>query len=270
MFGRACHLSCAKRDTAECCVPGSSMTLRSRCTASGQSSRNEAMELATLVSVRRLARQPRAVRVEPEVAARAAGVLRLQQHVAVVPPLAAELHGVIAHQLGDRRRDVPCLLRAIPRLARGEPQHRAGVAVHVDLGQAAGELVDVRARDADVGAGRQPVALRRGDVVVVVHAAANVHDHRVAEDARPVCRGADARVGASAGEPVVGGPAVLAEEARDRRPPGAGSSSDPTADSSRSSSSSASCRRHRSSSRGSATSDSCSGRAARRRCSVRE
>ena len=54
----------------------------------------------------------------------------------------------------------------------------------------------------------------RGDVVVVAHAAANVHDHRVAEHTRPVCRGAHARVGATAGEPSVCGPAVFAEEAR--------------------------------------------------------
>ncbi len=49
-FGRACHLSCTKRKTAECCVPGSSMALRSRVTPFGQSSRNDANELATPLS----------------------------------------------------------------------------------------------------------------------------------------------------------------------------------------------------------------------------
>ena len=49
-LGRACHLSCMKRNVAQCCVPGSSMTFRSRVTPFGQSSRNDANELATPVS----------------------------------------------------------------------------------------------------------------------------------------------------------------------------------------------------------------------------
>ena len=107
-----------------CFVPGSSMTFRSRCTTFGQSSRNDAIALATPLSVAGLARQAGARRIEGEAAARTAGVLRLQQHVAVVPPLAAELDGVVVHQPRQRGRDVPGLLGSIPGLAGGEPKQR--------------------------------------------------------------------------------------------------------------------------------------------------
>ncbi len=75
----------------------------------------------------------RARRVEGEAAARTAGILRLQQHVAVVPPLAAKLHRVRAHQLGQRAGDVPGLLRPIPRLAGREAEQRIAVAADADL-----------------------------------------------------------------------------------------------------------------------------------------
>ena len=140
---------------------------------------------------RRFGRVTRARGVEVEVASGPARVLRLQQHVAVVPPLAAQLDGVAAHQLGHRRRDVPGFLRSIPRLAGREPQHRVGVTADANSGQAARVLVEVRAGDADLGARGQPVAFRPRDVMVVVHAAAHVHDHRRAEDPRPVHRGAE-------------------------------------------------------------------------------
>src|SRR5438128_1726221 len=48
---RACHLSWANAAVAQCLVPGLSMTFRSRVTPFGQSSRNEAIELATPLSV---------------------------------------------------------------------------------------------------------------------------------------------------------------------------------------------------------------------------
>ena len=51
MLGLTCHLSWTKRNVAQCFVPGSSMTFRSRLTPFGQSSRNEAIEFATPVSV---------------------------------------------------------------------------------------------------------------------------------------------------------------------------------------------------------------------------
>ncbi len=48
-FERACHLSCTNQNDAQCLVPGLSKTFRSRCTADGQSSRNDAIELARLL-----------------------------------------------------------------------------------------------------------------------------------------------------------------------------------------------------------------------------
>src|SRR5262245_7515513 len=46
MSGRTCHLSWMNVAIAQCLVPGRSMTLRSRRTVFGQSSRNDASELA--------------------------------------------------------------------------------------------------------------------------------------------------------------------------------------------------------------------------------
>ena len=218
----------------------------------------------------RFARDTCARGVEIEAAPGAARVLRLQQHVAVVPPLAAHLDGVTAHQLGHCGRDIPGLLGPIPWLAGRESQERVGIAADEDRGQAARELVDIRARDADVGARGQPVAFRPRDVVVVVHAAANVHDHRVAEHARPVHCGTaywcSCRFPRSHRWPR----RRTRRRGPDRTRPAAGSSDGRRADSSRSSPSSASCRRRRSSSREPGPSGSCSGRAARRRCWVPE
>ena len=51
MFERACHLSWMNRNVAQCLVPGSSKTFRSRVTLFGQSSRNDANGLARPLSV---------------------------------------------------------------------------------------------------------------------------------------------------------------------------------------------------------------------------
>src|SRR3712207_9551657 len=59
--------------------------------------------------------------VEGEEPTRAALVLRLQQVVAVVTVVAAELDRVVTPQLGQRRRDGVGRLAAVPR-------HRVGVA----------------------------------------------------------------------------------------------------------------------------------------------
>ncbi len=45
-FGVTCHLSWTKANTAQCLVPGRSMTLMSRWTSDGASRRNDAKELA--------------------------------------------------------------------------------------------------------------------------------------------------------------------------------------------------------------------------------
>ena len=62
----------------------------------GQSSRNDANELAMLVVDAALGGVAGAGGVEGEPAARSAGILRLQQHVAVVAALAADLDRVRA------------------------------------------------------------------------------------------------------------------------------------------------------------------------------
>ena len=49
-FDRTCHLSWMNDATAQCRVPGWSMTFRSRCTVLGQSSRNEASGFASPLS----------------------------------------------------------------------------------------------------------------------------------------------------------------------------------------------------------------------------
>ena len=50
MLGRICHLSWMKVAIAQCFVPGSSITFRSRATPFGQSSRNAPSEFAMPVS----------------------------------------------------------------------------------------------------------------------------------------------------------------------------------------------------------------------------
>src|SRR5918995_1821831 len=118
MFGRSCHLSCTNANVAWCLVPGSS-TRRSRRTWLGQSRRNAAMELARFPTLGLSPSTPPPTQKKKNPPATPAGILSLQQEVAVVPPLAAELDGVVPLQLGEGRGDVPRLLRAIPRQAAG-------------------------------------------------------------------------------------------------------------------------------------------------------
>ena len=208
MFGRTCHLSWMNDAIAQCLVPGSSMTFRSRWTVFGQSRRNDGKRIGQPAQRCLFRGRPGARGGEREPAARAAGILRLQQDVAVLPPLAAELDRVLVHQLGQRSHDVPGRLGPIPRLAGREAKQRiakrAAAAADADLRDAARVLVQVRAGNADVGARRQTVA--RGDrrVAVVIDAAADVEHQRLAEHARPGPRRAVAGVRAGAREAAVG------------------------------------------------------------------
>ena len=220
MLGRICHLSWMKVAIDQCFVPGSSITFRSRATPFGQSSRNARERVRDPGQRCRLRGRSGPGRVEDEAAARAAGVLRLQQDVLVRAPLAAGFERVRPLHLRQRGREVPRLLGAVPRQARREPEQRIRVAADFEPGEAAGVLVEVRTRNADVGARIEAVALRHRDVVVVVQAAADVEQQGVGQRPRPGRRRADALVRTGAGEAVVGRPAVLAERTRieDDRP----------------------------------------------------
>ena len=78
-------------------TPGS-VTFRSRCTSDGTSSRNDANAVGEAGGRRRVARNRRLVRPELKLPARPAVVLRLQQEVARVPEVLAELDGVVARR----------------------------------------------------------------------------------------------------------------------------------------------------------------------------
>ena len=93
---------------------------------------------------------------ELKAAARAAVVLRLQQEVAVVPEVLAELDRVVAGDFREDRGELHRPLGAIPRQARREADERIAEAGDVDLRHAARPLVDVRAADADLLRRRWP------------------------------------------------------------------------------------------------------------------
>src|SRR6185503_18371949 len=96
--------------------------------------------------------------------------------VGVLAPLAAHLDRVTGEEPRHASVDVVGLLPPVPRLARREAEHRIRIAADADLAEAAGERIEVGARDADLRAGREAVALRGRLVAVIVQTTAHVED----------------------------------------------------------------------------------------------
>src|SRR5207245_5702835 len=127
-------------------------------------------------------------RPELKFAAGAALILRLQEEVARVAEVFAELDRVIGLLLGENRRELDGTFRSIPRKAGGKTDERAGPSARVDVDarHAARPRVDVRAADAQLLCGQQSVAARHGGVVEIAHAAARFHDERAAPHTRVI------------------------------------------------------------------------------------
>ena len=155
-------------------------------------------------------RRGRAGAVVAERAARAAEVLRLQQEVAVASQVGAELHLVVAGELGQRRRHRVRRLATVPRHRVGEPDHRVAVVLDVHRHDAAGVVADVHARHAQLLRRVEPLAFGCGHVVVPGQAAAHFHHQRVGPRARPVQPRHHRVVRARPGEPAVGRTAHVA------------------------------------------------------------
>ena len=104
--------------------PGSSMTLRSRCTRARPVEQERRHRVGHAAERGGLGRQRRCRGVKlnrprgPPASCVCSSMSRLCRHS---PP---NFTRVRAHQLGQRRRDVPRLLGAIPRLAGREPEQR--------------------------------------------------------------------------------------------------------------------------------------------------
>ena len=151
MFGDTCHLSWTNVKIAQCFVPGLSSTFKSRAMPLGRSSRKRANALAMPLFAAVSPVEPVCAPLKVKPPRGAPVVLRLQQDVAVVPPVAAELDRVVAPQLGQRRRELPGPLGPVPRQAVDEADQRVGVAVvDVDGRGPARPLVDVDARNAQL------------------------------------------------------------------------------------------------------------------------
>src|SRR5207253_5072208 len=87
---------------------------------------------------------------EHKLAARSAVVLRLQQEVAVVPHVLAELDRVVAGELREHSRKLHRALRAVPRQAIRKPYERTAEAADVHRRDAARPLVNVCTADAEL------------------------------------------------------------------------------------------------------------------------
>ena len=125
---------------------------------------------------------------------------RLIEQVAVRAQVTADLQGVIAPHLCRRRRYRPGALLAIPRQRRFEADQVVVVAADIDRRDAAGEVVQVHAPDAELVGGLQPIVLANRFVVVMSATEANFLNHRRRPHA--VVRPADAlrRIGARSGK----------------------------------------------------------------------
>ncbi len=157
-----------------------------------------------------IARRRRPRPVVRERAARAAEVLRLQQEVAVATEVGAELHLVVAGQLGQRGRERPGRLAAVPGHRVREAHERVAVVLQIHRHDAARVVADVDAGDAEFLRGVEAVALGGGDVVVPGEAAPRLHHERVGPRPRPVEAGDDGVVGPGTREAAVGRAADVA------------------------------------------------------------
>ena len=211
-FERACHLSWVNDEQPSVLRAGVVDDLQVALHGVRPVEQERRQRVGDTAGRRGLARRAGAGRIEVEAPARAAGILRLQQQVAIVAPLATDLDRVSVQQPGQVAVEFHVFSDRSHGWLAENPSSGSRVAADVDLRKPAREVVEVGARNADVRARRQPLRCRRRDVVVVVQPAANVENGLGAEHARPRAGAAVAGVGARAGEAAVGRAAVLPEE----------------------------------------------------------
>src|SRR5439155_10592996 len=122
---------------------------------------------------RRVGRDRGLLRPELKLTTRSAVVLRLQEEVARIAEVFAELDRMVAGDFGGDGGELDGSLGAIPRQASGEADQRAAQAeacAEVARGHPARPVVDVRAGDTDLLGGLEAGAAGQRLVVEIVQA----------------------------------------------------------------------------------------------------